>query len=179
MPLQITIWEFRSSTLFGCAILREYGGGSTFVSRKAILQAKAETYFVARPSQDHQGDFCRLCTECEGFAARRHDVAHAVVRLAIIGVDNSPSLQQYVFLPSFYDPRRFSSGEPMMSEYAYTSVELRALAHQIAMLKDRITVFRVALFGRWPERQRPLPRPCMAGCCDPVPSHESVQRRPP
>ncbi|ESX88276.1 hypothetical protein [Mesorhizobium sp. LNJC403B00] len=129
------------------SVLREYGSGAIFNARKAILQSKAETYFRASPSQTNEGNFCRLITACEGFSARRNDIAHGVVRLTVFGGKDQPSLTQYALGPSFYDPRRFAPGEPRMTEYFYSSVELKRLAEQFAALEDRVSTFRVALFG--------------------------------
>jgi hypothetical protein len=57
-----------------------YGEERIFVQRADMLERLASSYFIIKPNQNLEGDFCHLICDTRCFSARRNDIAHGVVR---------------------------------------------------------------------------------------------------
>ena len=60
--------------------LRDYGAGTTTARRLDLLQSAVDTFSVRYPDQAAEGRINAVINSATLFAARRHDVAHAIVR---------------------------------------------------------------------------------------------------
>jgi len=68
---------FTTGDRFDSAANHAYGAEANFNRRSATLQSAAASYFVSHPSQEIEGEFCRLARLVTGYAARRNDMAHS------------------------------------------------------------------------------------------------------
>ena len=71
---------FKGQPTNSLAMVREYGSGNVFRERSNRLAAAAKAFFVGHCNQTDEGEFDLLLTRCNGFAARRNDIAHGVVQ---------------------------------------------------------------------------------------------------
>lgn len=160
--LVVTSWEsleFELSRLYsvfagepdGESLQEEYGAGRIFKDRLAILRRGAEKYHIAHPNQDHEGGFAFLCTASDGFAARRHEVAHGIG----LRVDRIAHFQrmfepwygekpQWLLVPPLYAKRWHDKGLP---SYAYSSKEMNELAARLLELGRVVGNYRRMLLG--------------------------------
>jgi len=60
--------------------IRAYGAVLTFRGRAEMMEAAAEAYFFEHPQEKLQRDMKNLLTAAKGFAARRNEIAHGIVR---------------------------------------------------------------------------------------------------
>jgi hypothetical protein len=118
--------------------LQEYGKGTTTAQRLGLLQSKLEGFFVKRPSQEAEGRTNSLITMARDFAARRHDVAHGVVRdntWARWRIPPDPrDTTGFFLLPSHYRRKAYDD-DTAFPVYAYTTPSLEKLRHQLILLE--------------------------------------------
>lgn len=120
---------------------REYGSGRIFADRMKILDFAAGQFFVRHNNQSLEGKYKRLGESLRGFASRRNDIAHGIVRKllfqpAAFTVPKHVSL----LLPPYYNPRQFDSDNK--PAFAYSSVELLELAASLHDLHLAVHDFR-------------------------------------
>lgn len=130
--------------------LREFGEGATTRSRLCRLKQAASQLFIAKPHQWREGDFDRFCKEAEAAAARRHDVAHGVVRSHEwanwwVSSEASPPQRGFFLLPSHYKGSAYN--EIALPEYAYTSKTLWELQSHLSRLETEAVGF-ASLMGQ-------------------------------
>jgi hypothetical protein len=110
--------------------LLEYGRGSAFVGRFRILEDKVAELFRKRPDQDVEAQFGAFRDEAKGWASRRHDVAHGIVRSHewahwwLLGEPAPPS-EGFFLLPSHYKGSAY--GPTALPFYTYTSASMHVL----------------------------------------------------
>lgn len=120
--------------------------GKTTHRRLETIEKAAKVYFVKMPNQQAEGAFCRLVKYAKGFADRRHEVAHGIVRpLQWYGsllpnvkppIDGRP---RYCLVPPHYQRDWFANGVP---EYIYTSNELNEIEDRLLDLFDDVMDYR-------------------------------------
>jgi hypothetical protein len=71
---------FCEQSQYDRATNNEYGAPANFRVRLAALERAGCRYFVKRPHQDLEGEFAWLIRTADGWAQRRNDVAHGIVR---------------------------------------------------------------------------------------------------
>lgn len=128
------------------ALMNEYGKGRIFRERLATLRQKAQRYFIRNSNQAVEAQFGQLADACEGFSARRNDIAHGIA----FRIDNiqffrqilKPSLlhrPHYAIIPPLHAYRLATKqGYPA---FAYTSREMRQLAKRLLKIEERIEAF--------------------------------------
>jgi hypothetical protein len=128
-----------------------YDKSKTGARRLQTLEEAAEKYFCANPNQADEGDFSELIKKVSGFAERRHEIAHGILRpyhylkLTMFEVNRERVSQfQHCIAPPHYQ-RNWLDQERRWPIYTYTSVEinglweaLRALLHELIFFKHRI-----------------------------------------
>jgi hypothetical protein len=118
--------------------LRDYGAGTTTARRLDLLQSAVDTFSVRYPDQAAEGQINAVINLATLFAARRHDVAHAIVRDSswarwrIPPDPRDPS--GFFLLPSHYRGKSYND-ETAFPIYAYTSRSLELLRHQLSRLE--------------------------------------------
>jgi hypothetical protein len=148
--LVTTMWELIESDLSKLyslfigrfdelSALTEYGEANIFRLRFERLRPLANSYFVATPNQQAEGELDHLADGLLGFSSRRNDVAHGIV----INLTGQPYLRgrltfaflgepHYALIPPYYGRRRHGpDGGPA---YCYASKDLRALTSQLMEL---------------------------------------------
>jgi hypothetical protein len=141
-----------------------YGDERIFRDRLKALNNVAAGFFCGRPDQALEGDFKALSDKACGFAARRNEVAHGIVRPIqwydhAFGPDRirqTDSPDNYCLVPAHYTHRKFER-EPYRPKYAYTSVELLSLEKGIRTLTGDAMGFREKVFPA------PQPSPAIPG----------------
>jgi hypothetical protein len=117
--------------------LLKYGEGSAFVGRLIILKRAAEKMFVKKPNQTLEANFSCFCNKVSGFAIRRHDVAHGIVRdhrWANWRIPSDPGdTSGFFLLPSHYKGSAYD--ETALPLYAYTSESMLALRDNLGRLE--------------------------------------------
>jgi hypothetical protein len=117
--------------------LLEYGEGTTSAHRLRIAREAVDSFFIRHPNQDVEGRVCSLLTKAGRFAARRHDVAHGIVRDCTWArwriPPDSRDTTGYFLLPSHY--RGSSFDDSALPIYAYTTPSLEKLRHQLILLE--------------------------------------------
>src|SRR5437868_3763424 len=81
--LEVTLSHLHAALVkrpFDAEALWGYGDGRIFADRLKILEAAADGFARAKPDQALEGDFCSLLRSVRGFADRRNDIAHGIVR---------------------------------------------------------------------------------------------------
>ena len=117
--------------------LLEYGKKSTSARRLEILRKAVTAFFVKLPNQEVEGRVERLVTMAGFFAARRHDIAHGIVRdhtwarwrIPTDGRDTTG----YFLLPSHYKGNAFD--DSALPIYAYTTPSMEILRHRLILLE--------------------------------------------
>jgi hypothetical protein len=93
--------------------LLEYGKGSTSAVRLEIVRKAVTAFFVKHPNQEVEGRVDTLLTTAGLFAARRHDMAHGIVRdhtWARWRIPPDPhDTTGYFLLPSHYKGKSFGA----------------------------------------------------------------------
>jgi hypothetical protein len=135
---------------------RYYQDGKTTRGRLDALRIAAENYFVGRPNQEAEGSFSRLMEAATGFADRRHEVAHGIVRpinwyWPILRPNHfAPDAAfQFCLVPPHYQRGWITDGAP---NYIYTSDELDTLTLRLFSFLHDLMDFR---FRYLPSRIRP------------------------
>ncbi|SHH24973.1 hypothetical protein SAMN05444169_6534 [Bradyrhizobium erythrophlei] len=117
--------------------LLEYGEGRAFLGRFNILKAAISNLFVRLPNQEVEGKLDCFLIKVNDFAARRHDVAHGIVRdrgWANWRLPHDPGdTTGYFLLPSHYKGRAYDSSA--LPTYAYTAQSMEALRHHLIQLE--------------------------------------------
>jgi hypothetical protein len=117
--------------------LLEYGEGNAFGGRFIILGEAISKLFIKHPSQEIEGTVNLFLTKVRNFAARRHDVAHGIVRDRSWAnwrlPPNSADTTGYFLLPSHYRGSAFNS--TALPIYAYTARSMETLRHQLTLLE--------------------------------------------
>lgn len=124
-----------------------YEKGKTTQGRLNSLQREAKRYFTRSPSQEIEGHFCSLMKFAIGFADRRHEVAHGVVRpiewygslLPELARPLSQGGFKFCLVPPHYQRNWITNGIP---EYIYTSAELGEIEKQLFLFAQQITRFK-------------------------------------
>ena len=113
-----------------------YEKGRTTKGRLQNLETAANAYFVKSPNQEAEGAFCKLLEGVFGFADRRHEAAHGIVRPiqwygSLLPESSRPppdSGFKFCLVPPHYQRTWIKDGKP---EYIYTSKELKQ--HQLSI----------------------------------------------
>lgn len=142
--------------------MREYGTGKIFRDRIAILERKAEQFFIKAPNQADEGELNRLVDHAVKYSSRRNDIAHGIV----MNVQNIQFFQSamplldlnnvgYVLVPPWHSLRQHRpNGEPF---YALNKVQLDLFAVRFHDLERQVEKFRLHLGGRPPKALKPPP----------------------
>lgn len=121
---------FATGDRFDSQANHAYGEPSNFNARRDRLQHAAERYFLAHPSQDVEGEFCRLMRLATGYSARRNDIAHGHSLPIQWTVDPAarPSLlsiaghHEWCLVPPHFSAKKFTGKN--RPAYAFTSREV-------------------------------------------------------
>jgi hypothetical protein len=131
---------------------RAYGSILTFRSRAEMVEAAAEAYFFTDPEARLQKEVIGLINAARGFAPRRNEIAHGIVRRRTVpgGFIASPSgrvvqkLETWGFavVPSDYSTKRTTLEPPTIllagighgPDYIYTSKEINDLTKKFTTL---------------------------------------------
>jgi hypothetical protein len=99
--------------------------------RSRNLVKAANEYFVRHPNQQEEAQFCEIITVAKGWAARRNDIAHSVVRPVYRGYQTADGgsfdewarrPEEYLLYPPEYAEGKFNDiGQPA---YAYGVADL-------------------------------------------------------
>jgi hypothetical protein len=123
-----------------------YAKGRTTQSRLQTLQTAANAYFVNSPNQLAESDFDKLIEGATGFAARRHEVAHGIVRPiqwygSLLPTADQPPDGQFHFclVPPHYQRTWIKKGKP---EYIYTSLEMNRIGMHLFQFPHEVMHFR-------------------------------------
>jgi hypothetical protein len=124
-----------------------YENGKTTKSRADKLRITAEKYFIGRPNQDAEGSCSQLTKAAMGFADRRHEVAHGIVRpilwyWPILQPNQIPQYEAsktFCLVPPHYQRGWIKDGAP---DYIYTSHELNALTLKLFHFHQDLMTFR-------------------------------------
>jgi hypothetical protein len=118
--------------------LLDYGKGTTTAHRLNLLHSAVNTFFVKHPDQAAEGRASSVVNLAENFAARRHDVAHGIVRdktWARWRIPPDPrDATGFFLLPSHYRGKAYDN-DTAFPIYAYTSPSLEKLRHQLILLE--------------------------------------------
>ena len=117
--------------------LLEYGEGNTTARRLRVVHEAVDAFFVRRPYQDAEARVACLLKSAGFFAARRHDIAHGVVRDHTWARWRIPPDRRdptgFFLLPSHYRGKAFN--EEALPAYAYTAASMEALRHQLVLME--------------------------------------------
>lgn len=118
--------------------LCDYGSGVTTRSRLQILGEAAKKFFVRKPHQALEGEFYDLNDKVVGFASRRHDIAHGIVRGEgwtnwRIPEEPYQDAQGFFLLPSHY--RGQSYDDNYLPLYAFTTRSMQDLQNHLGRLE--------------------------------------------
>ena len=121
---------FATGDRFDPAANHAYGVEANFNQRLAALQRVAEQYFMRHPSQDVEGEFCRLTRFVVGYSARRNDIAHSHALLSewVIEPGSPQSLfslagkHRWCLVPPHFRANKFTPNK--RPAYALTSWEI-------------------------------------------------------
>jgi hypothetical protein len=140
----------------------EYGQVTSVRRRMDELSRVAAVYFMKRPNQQLEGDFCSVVHQVNGWSGRRNDIAHGVVRLIELVRDPfgktllSASTEWCLVPPHFKEEKYIRFDTPA---HILTSREINAIAkafwpliREIAALCRSIELPHFAL-----QRTRALP----------------------
>ena len=126
---------------------RYYEDGKTTRGRLSVVEDAARQYFIGSPNQEAEGCL-RLIEGARGFADRRHEVAHGIVRPinwywpmlkpAHFGPEVNRAFQFCLVAPH-YQRGWIKDGAP---EYIYTSRELNEIARQLFLFLRELAEFR-------------------------------------
>jgi hypothetical protein len=129
---------------FQAEAMQEYGISRTFQDRFMTLE-KAVGLFC---DQSAEADFDSFLGEIKGYAARRNDIAHGIVRPWEWFNQNQVSdwSRPYTWwlVPSHYKPKKTSQTEA--PAYAYTRPPMEDIANRILNLNHRLTGWMRTLF---------------------------------
>jgi hypothetical protein len=124
-----------------------YQEGRTTKNRIKRIENAAERYFQRFPSQALEGQFSQLTRKIGGFADRRHEVAHGVVRpiqwfrTAVPQITTSPEAPfEYCLAPPHY--QRGWIDENQRPLYIYTSTELKRIEEGLVLLLQEVVLFK-------------------------------------
>lgn len=124
------------------AAIREYRTAGTFTLRASNICRIAQRYFVANPDQTTEAAFDRIMRMARGFADRRNEVAHGVVRKGRLF--DAERTVTYTLYPPYYDHLKHDAHG--MAAYRYTSENLTKLAFALVKLEDEIDLFSDPMF---------------------------------
>jgi hypothetical protein len=129
-----------------------YDRSKTGARRIQTLEEAAEKYFIANPNQTNEGDFSELIRKISGFAERRHEIAHGILRpyhwlkLTMFDVDRETvGPFQHCIAPPHYQ-RNWLDEEKRWPVYTYTSVEISAFSEALGALIKEVIFFKHRLF---------------------------------
>jgi len=111
-----------------------YDRGRTCQGRITTVANAAEEYFVKNPNQEAEGNLDCLVEATRGFAARRHELAHGIVRpirwyWPFVEATMKPPVgmrDEYCLVPPHYQ-RSWYNQEKWNPEFVYTSKEVYAI----------------------------------------------------
>jgi hypothetical protein len=123
-----------------------YARGKTTRGRLQTVERAANDYFIKAPSQEAEGAFCRVIKLATGFADRRHEVAHGIVRpfqsVGHVIPGAKPPMDgrlRFCLVPPHYRRGWHTDGMP---EYTYTSVELAEIEKRLWDCRSEVSRFR-------------------------------------
>jgi hypothetical protein len=124
-----------------------YKNGRSTMERIATLENAAERYFQKHPSQEIESEFSGISRAATGFASRRHEIAHGIVRPIqwywpfVKKFMNLPPDSPYRFclVPPHYQRGWFENAAP---EYIYTSREVNLIGMCFLQFVHQILAFR-------------------------------------
>ena len=101
--------------------LADYGSQNRkFVDRVTAVNSAAYAYFVQRPNQEKEGEFCRLIEEVNELAIDRHRIAHGNITMVSELVPSGPIVKgqpftlsgkfKYRWNPAFYSTGNLRTG---------------------------------------------------------------------
>jgi len=124
-----------------------YEEGKTTKSRIKSVGIVSHSFFQRNPDQTREGNFTALMRCVEGFADRRHEVAHGIVRpiqwyrVALPDLEAPPNSPfQFCVVPPHYQRSWFD--ENRMPRYVYTSKELIYLESLLRSLLRDVIFFK-------------------------------------
>jgi hypothetical protein len=123
--------------------LRAYGAIISFSSRADMLEAAAKAYFLSRPGPLAE-TWSDLLEELRNFAARRNDIAHAIVE-PIFDFEAEKKIG-FFLSPGLYVSKKNPTGEP--SRYQLTAAQVLEIAQRLSDLADSVHHFRYALLTK-------------------------------
>ena len=134
-----------------------YEKGRTTKGRLQNLETAANAYFVKSPNQEAEGALCELLEGVFGFADRRHEAAHGIVRPiqwygSLLPESSRPppdSGLKFCLVPPHYQRTWIKDGKP---EYIYTSKELNSISLGLFTFLQAVLKFR---FQYLPDPRRP------------------------
>lgn len=142
------LYTWYGGSLDSQALMAEYGKGSIFRERVAILERKAAAYFTAHPNQAREGQFSSLLEQAKGYSHRRNDIAHSMLfqidQLTFFRNKIKTNLlhrPHYAIIPPLYAVRYATAlGLP---EFAYTSREMTRIFYRIRQLCQDLETYRL------------------------------------
>jgi hypothetical protein len=129
-----------------------YDRSKTGAARLRTLEIAAESHFRANPNQNNEGDFSELVRKVSGFADRRHEIAHGILRPyhylrnTMFAVNREKvSVFQHCLAPPHYQ-RNWLDQDRRWPVYVYTSVQMNALSEALMDLIKELIFFKHRLF---------------------------------
>lgn len=124
-----------------------YDKGKTTRARLKTVELVAADFFMRAPNQEVEGNFNQLIKAAVGFADRRHEVAHGIVRAVEWFGHFLPDIKHrddgrfsFCLVPPHYQRSWFNSAG--MPEYVYTSAELNIIGQGLFTFLQTASGFR-------------------------------------
>jgi hypothetical protein len=127
-----------------------YDEAKTSKQRIKSIDDAAAKFFQKQPDQATEGEFTRLIEATAGYADRRHEVAHGIVRPMQWYQSSLPDFAPpsytplvYCLVPPHYQRTWFQTNG--MPRYVYTSKELAVLADKFSVFLLEAIKFRLSI----------------------------------
>lgn len=148
----------KTESRFDDAAAHEYGAPNSFWARLTLLEQEAQQFFRRRPHQDREAEFCGILRLARGYAGRRNDIAHAVVRHIHWQIDLgspvtllsiAPHFEWCVVPPDFRGNKFTKRNRPL---YVFTSRELSRFAGAFWEIQRKATILGAEIARASPYR---------------------------
>jgi len=132
-----------------------YGSGNIFRIRLEKLEAIAERWFIAHPSQDGEGLFDKVLGHVVSFSDRRNEIAHSIVlNVSPVSVFRSHfepdalGKPQFAAIPPLHSVRFHIEGRSHKPRFAYTAPSLKAVSDGALAMCLGVEVFTAGILVR-------------------------------
>lgn len=123
------------------AAMRAYGSIVSFNSRAEMIGAAAKGFFQEHEIKDQEPEFREILKKCNGWAARRNDIAHGRV------VSLAPS-DEYYLIPALYNSRKHPADDDSPA-FLYSAAQIRQFQQQFDVLHGDLATFLRHLHDAW------------------------------